>query len=91
VADVNRHQAKLSVIGFKGTEAEIIIPTLRASSFQEQLDNIRVGGSTPLLQDYEGFEILKQEKLMGGICTYYDNTTDGMHNVGINEDQSRMP
>ena len=65
IEDVNRHKDKLSVIGFKGDEAEIIIPTTRrASSFQEKLNNIRVGGTTPLARGLQkGFEILKQEKI----------------------------
>lgn len=87
VEDVNRHQDKLSVIGFKGTEAEIIIPTTRrASSFQEQLDNIRVGGTTPLASGLQkGFEILKQEKLREEYVPIMIILTDGMPNVGINE------
>lgn len=87
VEDVNRHQDKLSVIGFKGTEAEIIIPTTRrASSFQEQLDNIRVGGTTPLASGLQkGFEILKQEKLREEYVPIMIILTDGMPNVGIKE------
>lgn len=87
VEDINRHQDKLSVIGFKGGEAEIIIPTTRrASSFQEQLDNIRVGGTTPLASGLQkGFEILKQEKLRDEYVPMMIILTDGMPNVGIKE------
>lgn len=87
VEDINRHKDKLSVVGFKGGEAEIIIPTTRrASSFQEQLDNIRVGGTTPLASGLQkGFEILKQEKLRDEYVPMMIILTDGMPNVGIKE------
>lgn len=87
VGDVNRHQDKLSVIGFKGGEAEVIIPTTRrASSFQEQLDNIRVGGTTPLASGlHKGFEILKREKFKDEYVPIMIVLTDGMPNVGIKE------
>ena len=49
IEDTNRHQDRISVVGFKGEDAEVIIPTTRrATSFREQIDNIRVGGTTPL-------------------------------------------
>jgi magnesium chelatase subunit D len=87
VEDVNRHKDKLSVVGFKGGEAEIIIPTTRrASSFQEKLDSIRVGGTTPLASGLQkGFEILKQEKLRDEYVPMMIILTDGMPNVGIKE------
>lgn len=87
VEDINGHQDKLSVIGFKGNEAEIIIPTTRrASSFQEQLDNILVGGTTPLASGLQkGFEIIKQEKLRDEYVPIIIILTDGMPNVGIKE------
>ncbi len=64
IEDANRHQDKISVVGFKGEEGEIIIPTpRRATSFKEQVDNIRVGGTTPLASGMKnGYEILKKEK-----------------------------
>jgi len=87
VEDINRHQDKISVVGFKGEEAEIIIPTTRrASSFQEQLDNIRVGGTTPLASGiHKGYEILKKEKLRGEYVPMMIILTDGMPNIGIKE------
>lgn len=87
IEDINRHQDKLSVVGFKGDEAEIIIPTTRrASSFQEQLDNIRVGGTTPLASGLKkGFEILKKEKLRDEYVPMMIILTDGMPNVGIKD------
>ena len=87
VEDINRHQDKISVIGFKGDEAEIIIPTTRrASSFQEQLDNVRVGGTTPLASGlHKGYEILKQEKLRDEYVPIMIILTDGMPNVCIKD------
>ncbi|TMS41132.1 MAG: VWA domain-containing protein [Methanobacterium sp.] len=87
IEDVNRHKDKLSVIGFKGDEAEIIIPTTRrASSFQEKLNNIRVGGTTPLASGLQkGFEILKQEKIKDEYIPMMVILTDGMPNVGFKE------
>lgn len=87
IEDINRYQDKLSVVGFKGEEAEIIIPTTRrASSFQEQLDNIRVGGTTPLASGLKkGFEILKKEKIRDEYAPMMIILSDGMPNVGIKD------
>ena len=87
IEDTNRHQDKLSVIGFKGEEAEIIIPTTRrALSFQEQVDNIRVGGTTPLASGLKkGFELLKKEKAHNEYVPMMIILTDGMPNVGLDE------
>lgn len=87
IEDISHHQDKLSVIGFKGQEAEIIIPTTRrASSFKEQIDNIRVGGTTPLASGLKkGFELLKKEKFKDEFVPMMLVLTDGMPNVGINE------
>ena len=64
IEDANRHNDKISVVGFKGEDAEIIIPTTRrAGSFKERIDGITVGGTTPLASGLKkGFEILKKEK-----------------------------
>ena len=49
IEDAGRHGDKISVVGFKGKEAEVIIPTTkRAISFRDQIENITVGGTTPL-------------------------------------------
>lgn len=86
IEDINRHNDKISVIGFKGQEAEIIIPTTRrASSFKEQVDNIRVGGTTPLASGLKkGLELLKKEKFKNEFVPMMLVLTDGMPNVGIN-------
>jgi len=87
IEDTNRHQDKLIVIGFKGEEAEIIIPTTRrASSFQEQVDNIRVGGTTPLASGLKkGFEFLKKEKARDEYVPMMIILTDGMPNIGLDK------
>ncbi len=87
IEDTSRYQDRVSVIGFKGDEAEIIIPTTRRpSSFQEQVDNIRVGGTTPLASGLKkGFEILKKEIMKDEYVPMMIILTDGMPNVGIEE------
>jgi Mg-chelatase subunit ChlD len=85
IEDANRHQDRISVIGFKGEDAEIIIPTTRrATSFREQVDNIRVGGTTPLAAGMKkGLEILKKEKLRAEFVPLLLILSDGMPNVGL--------
>ena len=87
IEDINRHNDKISVIGFKGQEAEVIIPTTRrASSFKEQVDNIRIGGTTPLASGLKkGLELLKKEKFKDEFVPMMLVLTDGMPNVGIND------
>lgn len=85
IEDANRHQDRISVVGFKGEEAEIIIPTTRrATSFREQVDNIQVGGTTPLAAGMKkGLEILKKEKLRAEFIPLLLILSDGMPNVGM--------
>ncbi|EKQ55724.1 MAG: Mg-chelatase subunit ChlD [Methanobacterium sp. Maddingley MBC34] len=85
IGDANRHQDRISVIGFKGQEAEIIIPTTRrATSFREQVDNIQVGGTTPLAAGMKkGLEILKKEKLKAEFVPLLLILSDGMPNIGL--------
>jgi len=87
INDTARHNDKLSVVGFKGHDAEVIIPTTkRATSFKEHVDNIRVGGTTPLASGLKkGFEILKKEKFKNEYVPMMVILTDGMPNVGIKE------
>ncbi|MBP2045610.1 magnesium chelatase subunit D [Methanobacterium aggregans] len=87
IEDANRHNDKVSVVGFKGEDAEIIIPTTRrAGSFKEQVDNITVGGTTPLASGLKkGFEILKKEKMRDEYVPMMLVMTDGMPNVAIEE------
>jgi Mg-chelatase subunit ChlD len=87
IEDANRHQDRVSVIGFKGQEAEIIIPTTRrAISFREQVDNIQVGGTTPLAAGMKkGLEILKKEKLKAEFVPLLIVLSDGMPNIGLEE------
>ncbi|WP_227717022.1 VWA domain-containing protein [Methanobacterium paludis] len=87
IEDANRHNDKISVVGFKGEEAEIIIPTTRrAASFKEQVDNITVGGTTPLASGLKkGYELLKKEKIRDEYVPIMFVLTDGMPNVAIKE------
>lgn len=85
--DANRHQDKICVIGFKGEEAEVIIPTTRrATSFKEQIDNIRVGGTTPLASGMKkGYDIIKREKMREEFVPMMLILSDGMPNVALKE------
>ncbi|MDD3454950.1 MAG: VWA domain-containing protein, partial [Methanobacteriales archaeon] len=85
IKDAQRHKDKLSVIGFKGRKAEVIIPTTkRAQSFQQKVDNIRVGGTTPMAHGIKkGLEILKEEKKREEYVPVMLILSDGMPNVGM--------
>lgn len=87
IEDIDRHNDKISVIGFKGEDAEIIVPTTkRAKAFQEKVDNITVGGTTPLASGMKkGLEILKKEKQRDEFIPMMVILTDGMPNVAIDE------
>ncbi len=87
IEDAGRQGDKISVVGFKGKEATVIIPaTKRATSFREQIDNITIGGTTPLASGMKkGFEILKNEKFKQEYVPMMLILTDGMPNVAIDE------
>mgnify|MGYP005850793147 CR=1 FL=1 len=91
IQDSNRHNDKISVIGFKGKDAEVIIPTTkRATAFKDIVNNIRVGGTTPMAAGLKkGLEILKSEKKKDEFVPLMVVLTDGMPNVAIDEDPSR--
>ena len=87
IDDAGRQGDKISVIGFKGKEAFVIIPTTkRATSFREQIDNITIGGTTPLASGMKkGFEILKKEKFKPEYVPMMLILTDGMPNVAVDK------
>lgn len=87
IDDTARHSDRISIIGFKGQEAEVIVPTTkRAISFKDHVDNIRVGGTTPLASGIKkGFEVLKKEKTNREYIPIMIILTDGMPNVGVKE------
>ncbi|MGB9937624.1 MAG: VWA domain-containing protein [Methanobacterium sp.] len=87
IDDTARYNDKISIVGFKGQEAEVIVPTTRrAISFKEHINNIKVGGTTPLASGIKkGFEVLKKEKLNKEYVPIMIILTDGMPNVGIND------
>lgn len=87
IDDTARHSDRISIIGFKGQDAEVIVPaTKRAISFKEHIDNIRVGGTTPLASGIKkGFEVLKKEKTNREYIPIMIILTDGMPNVGVKE------
>jgi magnesium chelatase subunit D len=87
IEDAVKKGDKISVVGFKGKEANVIIPiTKRATSFMEQIDNITIGGTTPLASGMKkGFEILKKEKFKQEYVPMMLILTDGMPNVAVDE------
>lgn len=87
IDDTARHSDRISIIGFKGQDAEVIVPTTkRAISFKDHVDNIRVGGTTPLASGIKkGFEVLKKEKTNREYIPIMIILTDGMPNVGVKE------
>lgn len=87
IDDTARYNDRISIIGFKGRDAEVIVPTTRrAISFKEYVDSIRVGGTTPLASGIKkGFEVLKKEKLKREYVPIMIILTDGMPNIGIDE------
>lgn len=58
----------------------IIIPTTRrAVSFKEQIENLKIGGTTPLASGMKrGFEILKKEKFRDEYVPMMLILTDGI-------------
>ena len=91
IEDAGRQGDKISVIGFKGKEAAVIIPTTkRATSFRYQVDNITIGGTTPLASGMKkGFEILKKEKFRDEYVPMMLILTDGMPNVAVEENPTK--
>ncbi|UTB31621.1 MAG: VWA domain-containing protein [Methanobacterium sp. ERen5] len=85
--DAARNGDKVSVVGFKGKDALIIIPsTRRAVSFKEQIENLKIGGTTPLASGMKrGFEILKKEKFRDEYVPMMLILTDGMPNIAISK------
>ena len=80
-----KYKDKLTIIGFKGQSSEIIVPTTkRAKSFQKYINNITVGGTTPLASGLnKGLEILKKEKKYKEYVPIMILLTDGMPNVSL--------
>jgi magnesium chelatase subunit D len=91
IEDASRQGDKVSVVGFKGKEAMVIIPTTkRATSFREQIDNIKIGGTTPLASGMKkGFEILKKEKFRDEYVPIMLILTDGMPNIAMDENPTK--
>ncbi|NYB51277.1 MAG: VWA domain-containing protein [Methanobacteriaceae archaeon] len=87
IEDAHRHQDRISLVGFKGEKAEVIIPsTRRATSFRKQIDDIQVGGTTPLAAGLKkGYEILKKEKLKDEFVPLMLVLSDGMPNVALDQ------
>ena len=91
IDDAGHKGDKISVVGFKGKEAAVIIPTTkRATSFKDHVDNISIGGTTPLASGMKkGFEILKKEKFRDEYIPMMLILTDGMPNVAVEESPAK--
>lgn len=76
---------KLTVVGFKGKDSEIIIPnTKRPNSFLNKLQNITVGGTTPMAAGLEkGVEVLKNDCKKDEYIPMIMVLSDGVTNVGL--------
>jgi len=91
IEDAQRHRDRISVVGFRGRDAKVIIPsTAHASSFRDAVESIRVGGTTPMAQGIQrGLEILREEKRNGEYVPFMVILSDGMPNVGVGRDPKR--
>jgi len=87
IEDAVKQGDKISVIGFKGKDAIIIIPTTkRATSYREQIDDVKVGGTTPLASGMRrGLELLKKEKFRDEYVPMMLILTDGMPNIALEQ------
>jgi len=91
IKNINKNRDKLSVIGFKGKDSEVIIPnTKRPSSFLNKLDKITVGGTTPMAAGLEkAIEILKNENKKREFIPMLILLSDGMPNVGLTDSYNK--
>jgi magnesium chelatase subunit D len=87
ISNVEINKDKLAVVGFKGKDSELIIPnTKRPTLFLNNLQNISIGGTTPmaaglvkaleiLLKDAKGEEYIPMMLIL----------SDGVTNVGLDK------
>lgn len=87
IEDIEKNRDKLAVVGFKGTKSELIIPnTLNAKSYSKFVDEIKVGGTTPMAEGLErALKILKKEINKKELVPILIILSDGMPNVAIKE------
>ncbi|MDR0911914.1 MAG: VWA domain-containing protein [Methanobrevibacter sp.] len=80
-----KHKDKLSVVGFKGKESEIIIPNTKyPKSFLSKLDSITIGGTTPIAIGLKrGIEVLKKDISSEEYVPMLILLSDGRPNVGL--------
>lgn len=90
--DAQRHKDKLAIIGFKGREARVILPsTRRIFSFKDKIENISVGGTTPMAHGLKkAIEILKREKKKSNeYVPILVLLSDGMPNIALKNSPTR--
>jgi magnesium chelatase subunit D len=85
IANVHINRDKLAVIGFKGKDSELIIPnTKRPNSFLSKLQNITIGGTTPMAAGLQkGLEVLKKDCKSEEYIPMLMILSDGITNVSL--------
>lgn len=85
IENCEKNKDKLAVVGFKGTKSELIIPnTLKPKSYMSNVDNLSVGGTTPMAEGLDrGLKILKKEIQKKQYIPIMLVLSDGMPNVAI--------
>lgn len=83
VENANKHKDKLAVVGFKGQGTEVLIPnTIRPTSHLGNINNLKVGGTTPMAAGIEkAIEILDKETKKQEYIPITIILSDGMPNV----------
>ena len=87
VSNVHKNKDKLAVVGFRGKDSEIIIPdTKRPISFLNHLQNISIGGTTPMAAGLaKALEISKKDAKYEEYVPMMLILSDGVANVGLDK------
>jgi len=90
IANVHINKDKLAVVGFKGKDSELIIPnTKKPNLFLDKLQNITIGGTTPMAAGLEkGFESLKKDLKKEEYIPMLMILSDGVTNVSLDKSNS---
>ncbi|MEA4958063.1 hypothetical protein SDC9_32123 [bioreactor metagenome] len=91
ISNIQANKDKLSVIGFKGKDSEVIIPnTTNPNSFLEKLNNITVGGTTPMAAGLvKGLEVLKKDFNKEEYIPMMMILSDGITNVSLDRSNNQ--
>ncbi|MCL2116550.1 MAG: VWA domain-containing protein [Methanobrevibacter sp.] len=88
ITNVQLNKDKLAIVGFRVKDSEIIIPsTKRPNSFLNNLQNISIGGTTPMAAGLKkALEILKKEAKNEEYIPIMLILSDGVTNVGLDKE-----